>query len=663
MYRKQSKHQAGFALLIFLVVMMGLGGIALTGFAQKTIKEVQNERLNHNKQILERAKHALLMYAYRYPDFNARGPGRLPCPYDEVDGYSTGASASEAICNEVGRLPRLTVQLNFEEEAKDATGEYLWYAVSGEFRNIAPRDFGVSTNGDNVVNSNSLGTISIFDQTGALIYAGDTDGVAAVIIAPGSPLSRDENNDGVYEYSQVRGTVAEKEDPRNYLDTFQDIDNSAFLNASIANGDGFILGPVFDNTTNTIVINDDFVIITADEVVAMAEKKTLDAYKDAIADYQSAAKANTAFYPWLNDYVQIANTDIDTYDVDPATSLHAGRIPSIFSEYFADRDSEPVFSEINLIYNLPFSIAEADYLVEFDGAYTAGGNVIGRSNLAFSEVNTGQLVGTSGTTNGGGYTGAVRYFWDEIAAPDGWELCPGPTNSVNDCNQTTPGVFVADPSTDPNLVANRVRKVTLRADLDFDGDTTFQFNYSPLPVINYLSPTSTTHAKINAVFQAGNVTAANGFVHYYYEQDNIYDAGPFNPTETGTIASTTTSPDIFAQFDITIDYFPELPDWAGKNKNNWNSSIMLAYADNFEPDGSGTCNLGTECLDSVLTPNNNIVALLIHASAIPADSAGLEGVFEGQNNVPDEQRNAAPDIFFNASPDSGDDFILILEDI
>ena len=68
METRQYRVQSGFALLIFVVVLMGIGGIALTGFAQKSIKEVQKARFNHNKQILESAKHALLMYAYNYPD-------------------------------------------------------------------------------------------------------------------------------------------------------------------------------------------------------------------------------------------------------------------------------------------------------------------------------------------------------------------------------------------------------------------------------------------------------------------------------------------------------------------------------------------------------------------------------------------------------------------
>ena len=638
MIGKKSKRQAGFALLIFLVIMMGLGGIALTGVTQSLKKEVDKTKFEHNKEVLSKAKQALLMYAYRYPDFNVQGPGRLPCP-DNTNNGKIGSSPPESQCKAVGWLPWDDDNLNFFE-AKDSSGEHLWYAVSDEFLNIHAVD--------DVVNSASKGTISIFDQTGNLIYDGTANGVAAVIIAPGTPLAGQDRN-------------AAPLDPANYLDSFNGFNNSIYINASSADSDGFILGPVTDNTTNTIVINDEFVIITGDEIVAMAEKKTLDSYKDAIADYQSTAKANTAFYPWLNDYVQIAaSTDIDTYDVDPSTSLNAGRIPSIFSEYFIDKNSEQVYS--NIVVSTTFAIVETGYLSVFDNAYSPA-PLSGRANISFTDVNTGQFNGVNGTTSSG-FTGITRYFWDDFATPDSWELCPYNNNGGDetDCNQSSPGVFVVG----SNSVTNRVRKVTLRA--DFNIDLILQFDYTSLAP-SYLSPTSTDHAKITATFPTGDVTLVGGLVYYDYEQndsyDNSFDQADNPPGSKGTIVPAA----IFSTFDIRLDYFPELPVWAGRNENNWNSSIMLAYDDDFKPDGSGVCTPGIDCLDDILrkaSPNNNIVALLIHASAVPVDtvdSDGLETIFEGENNVPQEQRSPPINTIFNAKPNLGDDLILILEDI
>ena len=44
------------------------------------------------------------------------------------------------------------------------------------------------------INSDSTGTISIFDQTGNLLYDGATNGVAAVIIAPGSAINNQDRS-------------------------------------------------------------------------------------------------------------------------------------------------------------------------------------------------------------------------------------------------------------------------------------------------------------------------------------------------------------------------------------------------------------------------------------------------------------------------------------
>jgi hypothetical protein len=325
--------------------------------------------------------------------------------------------------------------------------------------------------------------------------------------------------------------------------------------------------------------------------------------------------------------------------------------------HFKDQNSEQVYS--NIVVSTTFDIVETGYLSVFDSAYSPG-PLSGRANISFTGVNTEQFNGVDGTTSSG-FTGITRYFWDDFATPDSWELCPFNNNGgdENDCNQSSPGVFVVG----SNSVTNRVRKVTLRA--DFNIDLMLQFDYTLLAP-SYLSPTSTDHAKITATFPAGNATIVGGLVYYDYEQDDSYDNSFDSADNTSGLKGTIFPAAIFSTFDIRLDYFPELPVWAGRNENNWNSSIMLAYDDDFKPDGSGICTPGIDCLDAILrkaSPNNNIVALLIHASAIPVDSAGLETIFEGENNVPDEQRIPLINTIFNAKPNLGDDFILILEDI
>ena len=41
----RQKASSGFALLIFMVALMGLGGIAVAGFSQKALKAVEEEQI------------------------------------------------------------------------------------------------------------------------------------------------------------------------------------------------------------------------------------------------------------------------------------------------------------------------------------------------------------------------------------------------------------------------------------------------------------------------------------------------------------------------------------------------------------------------------------------------------------------------------------------
>jgi hypothetical protein len=677
MFGKQSKRQTGFALLIFLVVMMGLGGIALTGFSQKVIKAVEKSRFEYNKDVLQQAKNALLMFAYNYPvTHSGQGPGRLPCPYNQIpigagSGYS--GSISDAICEAVGRLPWGHTNLELPE-FKDADGEHLWYAVSKDFDNNATL----------IINSDTKGTISIKDQTGNIIYDGAVAGIAAVIIAPGSAIKIDDDDNGSLNYQQVRNrndpTDPVNFESKNFLDsayggTALTENNFSFINPINPSDplNGFILGPILDSNNN-LLMNDQIIIIRAEEVIAMAEKATLQAYKEAIADYQSGAKANTTYYPWLNSYVQI--TDLNVYDVDPATSSNSGRIPSIFSNYFTDENSESAFSDIKLTYQLAITVDEivGSYLEAFDNIYNlpSGSIVSGRSEISFSDVSAGQLIGSNNTTTSGSDL-LTRFFWDEEVAPDGWEVCtPIKTGTVNDCNQSLPGIFVANPSVNPNLVTNRIRQVTLKTGIDYSGSNiTFDLVY-PLLSEGYDPPDSFKHAKITAEFQTGVVPAPVDFAYYYFEQDNSY-ATVFNPADltapkngtTGKVAVAATVGN-FDELEIELDYFPELPAWAGETGNNWNSSIMMAYADGYQPQSGGTptCTAGTDCLTVLNSASamDNKKAILVLASDhdfVDEDSSSfandLNDIFDVEND------DLIQNNIFDKRADSGDDVILILD--
>jgi len=184
MNRRPPKNQFGYALLVFMLAIMGAGGLLLVGFSEGMLDAAESKKFEHNKRVLKEAKQALLQSAYNYPvTNNGFGPGRLPCADTDNDGIPNCGST-------FGRLPWAQQNLNLYD-IRDADGQRLWYAVSSSFRPQAGS-----------INSDTSGTITLRDQLGNVIYDGSNPGgltqygIAAVIIAPGAPIVR---NDGLVQ--------------------------------------------------------------------------------------------------------------------------------------------------------------------------------------------------------------------------------------------------------------------------------------------------------------------------------------------------------------------------------------------------------------------------------------------------------------------------------
>jgi len=407
MERRPPKNQFGYALFVFVLAIMGAGGLLLVGFSEGMLDAAESKKFEHNERVLKEAKQALLQFAYNYPVTNDKGPGRLPCADIDNDGIPNPCSSYSSL----GRLPWNQANLNLYD-IRDADGERLWYAVSSKFttqqgpycEGEIPDDATTETDCGNAatpgiwittkVNSDTSGNITLRDQQGYVIYDGsnpgvDTQyGVVAVIIAPGGIIDRN----GV---SQDR-SVANADDPfdttldtdpgiitaTNYLDLVPGTeDNASFTNSDAT--DGFILGPVDDLT------NDQFIVITAAEVAEMAEKAAMQAYRTAISDY----RVNTTYcegetpdgattealcvtdggtwtlgpYPWLYNYegVTVIPDMSSHYPADAnwttelATNLTTiGRIPTIFGDYFTETGGAPIALETGLSGSIGITIPE-----------------------------------------------------------------------------------------------------------------------------------------------------------------------------------------------------------------------------------------------------------------------------------------------------------------
>lgn len=297
--------QNGLALLALLAI---IGAIGLFFFVNGlSSSQLRAGRDAVDAAALSRAKDALIAYAatVALTPAGARRPGDLPCPDLNNDGdkeSSCGSAGGSLQAQRLGRLPWRTLRL---PDLRDSTGERLWYAVSNSFKENTRR---------NPLNSDTVGTITVRDASGAIIFDGSgSTGVVAVIIAPGAALA-----------GQDRSAAGENT-PANYLESALGEDNAAFID----NGtDGIIQGPIRDVGGN-VLLNDRIIVITRDEIMTSIEKRVAGEALNCLTEY---AGVNQGRFPWtapLNPLLA------PSYDDAPNTPIF-GRIPNTpFSQTIA----------------------------------------------------------------------------------------------------------------------------------------------------------------------------------------------------------------------------------------------------------------------------------------------------------------------------------------
>ena len=148
-------------------------------------------------QALATAREALIAHATSRPLDEIVGPGYLPCPDLDDDGWAESTCGSmtgeTGQWQRLGRLPWKTLGL---PDLRDAFGERLWYAVSSKHKGllnctVSPACLDMSPEA-------ALGTITVRDAAGTVIHDGTSaspyepgkGGAVAVIFAPGPALAR-----------------------------------------------------------------------------------------------------------------------------------------------------------------------------------------------------------------------------------------------------------------------------------------------------------------------------------------------------------------------------------------------------------------------------------------------------------------------------------------
>ncbi len=259
-----SDRQRGAALLILLIILSTAIIYAVLAGLNRSAGDLARARDLKTYAALAQAKEALIAYAVTYGDDPSHAnqvPGYLPCPEMVATANNEGVAASScgsAMVSKLGRFPWRTLGI---EALKDGSGECLWYAVSGTYKN-SPNGVTTSTTTSNMMNWDTNGQFDVMDANGTSYLAGGSTTAAAdaravaVIFAPGAAL-KPAGAATVQDRTPAAGTPAcgGNYNAAAYLETAKGINNSV-VSATANATNAYIAG------TSSDTFNDKLVYIT-----------------------------------------------------------------------------------------------------------------------------------------------------------------------------------------------------------------------------------------------------------------------------------------------------------------------------------------------------------------------------------------------------------------
>ncbi|MDD5383941.1 MAG: hypothetical protein PHG89_03545 [Gallionella sp.] len=283
--------------MMLVIMVMGIAAILVRSLSSAAL-QIERDRITANA--LAQAKEALIGYATSVNLFSGSARlGDLPCPDTDNDGIAGNTSPLVLTCNlqsqRIGRLPWKTLGL---PDLRDGGGERLWYAVSNNFKN-STRTTCTAPGQAGCLNSDTVGTITVRGSDGNIINDATLGtGVAAVIIAPGDVLQR---QDGSLQNRSGPDNGVAKNTASNYLDIANGIDNASFTDSTT---NGFIQGRIKDSNGN-LILNDQLLTISRDNVMQPIQKRVAAEVRLCLEDY---ASNNNGRYPWATPL-----SDLGTY--------------------------------------------------------------------------------------------------------------------------------------------------------------------------------------------------------------------------------------------------------------------------------------------------------------------------------------------------------------
>lgn len=276
------KPQQGFAALLMIVlVAVGVFGAMAAWVASEPPPSKQS--INH--QVLLQAKEALLAYVALGSD-----PAnmlvqrtRLPCPDRDGDGIADMTpdigNCGLARQTALGLLPWKSLGL---PPLRDADGECLWYAVSGDFKDAS------DPTATTAVNADTDGMITVSTEAGQSLATK----LVAVIFAPGAKRSVQARSDPATLRADMPCATPNKvaaADSDGYLEL-----GNALAPASTPIDAGIVLAPtVFMQSAGTVDkqsrLNDQLAWITADDYAATATQRNAEVLLQALIQGSVAA--------------------------------------------------------------------------------------------------------------------------------------------------------------------------------------------------------------------------------------------------------------------------------------------------------------------------------------------------------------------------------------
>jgi len=240
--------RGSIAMALLLAMFVACGAFAAVVLAASAL-DASRDRAT--ERALALAREALVAYAVDRPIDPVVGPGYLPCPDLDGDGWAESTCGSLAgdsgQAQRLGLLPWKTLGI---PEVRDGAGEPLWYAVATKYKGLL--NCAASRACVDLTPVTAVGTITVRDAAGTILHDGTLAdarapgaGAVAVVIAPGAPLARWAG------FFQRRGCVPAPCPVAQYLDAAPwGEDNASFVDRNdglrTANRDGFIAGPVVD---------------------------------------------------------------------------------------------------------------------------------------------------------------------------------------------------------------------------------------------------------------------------------------------------------------------------------------------------------------------------------------------------------------------------------